>query len=248
VTPVSYTGGSTAGGGDGGGEPSISDAFSLGVRIADTNVVPTDVGTFLLRPSYAEANTTPTETAKVGVSGYSDSNVVPTDTRSAVATFVGNATSVPAATNWTNPANAQGAPDASNARLTDAVTDALSGTLVTAGIADAPSDLSTWTITKVEVIFYEQVSNTVAVDNNLKLEYSVSGAWQPTLATIVANENFLSAASGGRVFDVTASRTWTWILINSIEMRAVYAAGAIANTMTIDVNAFAVRVTATSSL
>ena len=231
--------------------PALLDALTqLRLTIGDTNLAVTDSPAFTLRNTYNDAVPAQSDSQALRVSGWGDTTVPPTDTRQATATFTGYATTVPTATNWTNPANAQGAPDTAYARLTDSATAAVSGTLVTTAITDAPADLTSWTITKVEVIYYYQTTNFVGLDNLLSFQWRTTvGTWVVAWEEL-ANANFLSAASGGRVIDITNEPTvqpWTWAKINGMDMRAVYTSGTLTNTVTIDVNSFAIRVTATKN-
>jgi hypothetical protein len=231
--------------------PALLDALTqLRLTIGDTNLAVTDSPAFTLRNTYNDAVPAQSDSQALRVSGWGDTTVPPTDTRQATATFTGYATTVPTATHWTNPANAQGAPDTAYARLTDSATAAVSGTLVTTAITDAPADLTSWTITKVEVVYYYQTTNFVGLDNLLSFQWRTTvGTWVVAWEEL-ANANFLSAASGGRVIDITNEPTvqpWTWAKINGMDMRAVYTSGTLTNTVTIDVNSFAIRVTATKN-
>jgi hypothetical protein len=218
----------------------------LAIQFAESNAAVTDVSTYLLRAAYAETVAAMTDSLpRLGL-GLGEINPAPTDARLATATWTNGATTVPAATNWTNPANAQGSPNATNATLTDTALNQLSGTLLMDPYPDAPADLQTWTITKVEWRFWGTMTFSALTTSRAHLEYSIDGTAWITLESLGTGVSHPSTGSP-RVYDRTADRAWTWTNINNCRFRVRYVAAVLVEEATLNIDAVELRVTATKN-
>lgn len=217
--------------------PAQVDALGqLRMIVADTNGALSDSPAFTIRPTYGDTNAAPTDTFSPRLQ-LSETNAAPTDGRSATLTWTQGATTATQTGNWTNPANAQGTNNGTNATLSDAATNSNAGTLSLSAYPDAPADLQTWTVISVRLFSYHAVTGWTGVGNQLLIQYDV-GAGFVTAATITANENF---ASTPRQFDLGAL---TWTQINALQVQFAYTAGLIANAATINVDAVHLQVQA----
>lgn len=229
------------GGGGGGGGPATIDDYRLNMRIADANAAPTDAGIFTLSARYGDTNAAPTETSGLRVGNYADANAAPTDTRAARATWTVGATTASATGNWTNPTNAAGTNNGTNASLADAAANSNAGTLSLTPYPDLPTDFSTWTIQSARLRSYHAVTGWTGVDNNLVVSYDIGGGFV-TMWTITANENFASTPRDFALPVLSAAQ------INNMQVRFVYTPGLLSNVATINVDAVHLEVTLTSAL
>lgn len=95
-------------GGSGGGGPNPTDAFTLGVKVVESNAAPSDASTFALSLAQSDSNAAPTDTLKLNVVGLGDTNAAPTDTKTAMVRVWLSATTMNSTNGVTSPANADG--------------------------------------------------------------------------------------------------------------------------------------------
>ena len=103
---------------EGGGGAGFTDEFSLNIKLADSNAVPTDADAYAIALAQSETNAEQSELVKLGLSGLDDSNAEPTDARSALIRVW---LSGSAGSGVTNPANANGPNDGTLATISTAV-------------------------------------------------------------------------------------------------------------------------------
>lgn len=125
------------------------------------------------------------------------------------------------ADNWTNPDNAEDAPDGNSATISGQAVSATNGILrITVFNATGKDDL---TIDKVELAFYVAQSGTTLNNGGLTLEWRPknSGPWT-TLATYTDDQDFLTVPA---VFDITSGIA-TWDDIRGAQVRVVFSVAA----------------------
>lgn len=124
MTPVAYVGGAT--GVVEGGGPNPTDAFSIGVKAAESNVAVADAGVFALTFIQADSNATPTDPTTLRIGTYADTTGTPTDAHSSVASLWGTGS---AGAGVATPANADGVNNATTAVVSTAPAGSATETL-----------------------------------------------------------------------------------------------------------------------
>ncbi|HUR18905.1 MAG TPA: hypothetical protein VMZ51_08230 [Acidimicrobiales bacterium] len=225
----------------------LTDSFGLRINHADSNSAQTDAATFVLNATQADSNPAQTDAIPtLRINGLGDTNTAPTDGRSAVATWFQGATTAAStgASAWPNPTNAQGFKNGTLATFVDDALNTAVATLTLDPYPDPVADFSTWTITKVELVWSAKTVLSVLTNAVINFEWSINGStWNSVLATS-ANFDYLTTP---RTDDITAARSWTWTDINNIRTRVRYVSTVITETGTTDVDSVEVRVTATKN-
>lgn len=225
------------GGSSGGGGPNPTDAFSLGVKVADSNTAPTDSASFLLRLSQADSNLAPSDALSLNIKGLGDTNPAPTD---GVSVTVRVWLSASANTrNFTNPANANGQNDAAVAVGQSVALDATNpNSILTSALG---ASIGTFTFTSAVYRGWFKSVNTlitstgsVVIQSNSALFADVVMFSNSALNATVDNLN------GGFSFDLVAAGINTLAKLQSMQVihQTVDAAAGVApHVMTVDAGA-----------
>lgn len=123
------SGGYRVRGGGGGAAPAgpsgLTDAFSLGIKVAESNANPTDAASYVLGLALADTSAAPSDLLQIGFT-LPDSIAAPTDAYSSVGILWGTGS---AGAGVTTPANADGPNNATTAVVSTAVAGATTETL-----------------------------------------------------------------------------------------------------------------------
>lgn len=143
---------------------------------------------------------------------------------------------------WTNPTNAQGVHNGTNATNANTVTVAASGVLTMTYAAQA--NKTGLAITNVTLNGYWGNAAGVTAPCTYLIEYSIDGATWTTLQTGSAS---VTAASPTTATNVTALIAGSWANVSSFRVRATYTGAASATPSTLSVDAFELVVTANTT-
>lgn len=159
-----------------------------------------------------------------------------------VATWIQGATTA-AGANWTNPTNAQGLRNGTNATLTDTATATVNGTLTLDPYPDPDSSLASWAITSVESRLYGVISNvSIATAATFVVQYSLNGTnWFDLENVTISNQDF---SVNPKVEDLTAIVAGLWSNVNNLRFRITYTSTLLTQTATINIDAMELVVVA----
>ncbi len=226
------------------------DEFShMGIQFEDILSAQSDSATFRGTLKYNDTNAVPSEGLFILIpQGFEDSNVVPTDAVSAVSIWEQGADKAATPGGWSNAANASGLRDGTNvASLVDTTLNSNAGSLFLDPYPDPQTELTSWAINRVRVKVYADAVFSSLTTSRLHLEYSLDGTNWVLLQSIGFNFSNRDPGEGGRLYDITDSRAWTWTNINNFRFRARYVAALVVETATIRIDAAHLEVRATKN-
>lgn len=234
------------------GSSGMTDAFTLGIKAADSNVVPTDAGTFLLRLAQGETNAAQSETVQLAFPSpdFGDTSPVPTEARTiTLRSWATGCTSNDTTTgNTIAPGNANGQNDGTFAHLKTGTgtADTVNPATVVTGSMNVPGGITV--VSAVVRVWFKVGAILLAVADSLFINMTASGGinrrvWTgPTLATaLYAGEDYSTSALSltHNVTDLTLAQ------LQSIQLTASYNSGVIlAPQSSIEIDAWAVDITA----
>ena len=219
------------------GPAGFTDAFSLGIKAADSTTVPTDAATFAMALALSDSNASQSETVTLGISGtgFSDSSTAPSDANSfTMRVWLSGS----AGTGVTNPSNADGANNATNASVQTAVAGPTTETMT----SQLGSNVPTATVTSVVYRGWFQSANQLVTSTGSIILHSATAAFTDiTMFTNSALNTTVDHSSGDFTFDVVAAGVNTLAKIQSCEVlhrTTDAAAGVTPHVLTVDAGCF----------
>lgn len=202
------------GGGSGGGAAGFTDDFSLNIKADDSNATPTDADTYAMTLDLADTVAAQTETAELkfpsGVWG--DSSGTPTDAQGfSVQVWLANSSG----TGVSNPTNADGENDGSNATVQTAVAGPTTETLT----SDVGTNVGSWSFTSVTYQGWFTLATTLATSTAEVIARSSTAAFGDiVMITLSATDDSVDHSSGDFTYDLYAAGVDTLAKLQSLQI------------------------------
>ena len=201
----------------GSGGPAFTDAFSLGVKAADTNSAPTDAGTFAMALAEADTTTAPTDTAQLAFPApdFADSSTAPTDSNSVALKVWLSGSTVDSTNGVTNVANMNGQNDGVNATFTSAAAgDANPRTHSALG-----ANIPTFTVSTALFRGWFKSVNSLTTSTTKLVMHSTTGAFADlTMFSNSALSTTVDHSTGDFTYDLIANGVNTLAKLQSCQL------------------------------